>query len=189
MGERVKSSSAEHRRGQVVEAAFERIAVAGLEGLRLRDVAKAVGLDQSTLHYYVATKEDLIRLVVSFTTDQLWPTLESRDGHAGPVGQHLRRVAELMRQRPELFVVLAECNLRAMRDPAVRAIVAEHDAQWRAVLTERIGEEADTAVLDVESCTELVIAAIKGAAFARSPAEPLEQLGRLLAAHSRRLLR
>ena len=52
-----------------VRAAFDKIAENGLEGLRLRDVAAAAGIDHSTVHHYFATKEDLYRAILDLKTD------------------------------------------------------------------------------------------------------------------------
>lgn len=169
------------RRGQLVEAAFDLIAAKGLEGLRLRDVAAVVGLDQSTLHYYFPTKEDLVRQVVEHATRELWPTIGSVGSAGDQLRTHLRLMATMMKQRPAVFVVLAELNLRAMRDSAVRELIDEHDSGWRAALLTRITEMTTIEGLDPSACTELVIATIKGATFNPGAAEALlEELERLL---------
>ena len=46
-------------------AAYKRLAEAGFEGLRTRDVAADAGVNIATLHYYFPSKEALIRGVVA----------------------------------------------------------------------------------------------------------------------------
>jgi AcrR family transcriptional regulator len=170
----------DERRQAIIAAAFAQIADKGLEGLRLRQVATAVGLDHSTLHHYFPTKEDLVTSVVEHATAQLWPTLGADGSPADQIRAHLRLMARALRERQGLFVVLCELNLRALRDPAIRVIIERSDQAWRAALHERLahsvlpGEAADAA-------TDLVIATIKGAVFAPDrAANALGQLERLL---------
>jgi AcrR family transcriptional regulator len=45
------------RKNELIEATFEIIARLGFEGLRIRDVAKEVGLTPATMYYYFPTKK------------------------------------------------------------------------------------------------------------------------------------
>ena len=58
------------QREALVQAAFNLIAERGFEGLRTRDVAARAGVNIATLHYYFATKEDLIRSVVDMLAEK-----------------------------------------------------------------------------------------------------------------------
>lgn len=51
-------------RGEIVRVATSTIARAGLPGLRVRAVARDVGITHATLHYYFPTKADLINAVL-----------------------------------------------------------------------------------------------------------------------------
>jgi AcrR family transcriptional regulator len=156
-----------------VEAAFELIGARGFEGLRLRDVAAAAGIDHSTVHHYFATKEDLVAAVVDHATRQFWSTMPLGGSPADEIGAHLRVLGRMARERPALFVVLRELDLRARRDPAVRAILADRERGWRDALSARLAGDA--------TATALVIAAVKGASFDPEAAGPaLALLGRLL---------
>lgn len=169
------------RRRSLVEAAFRQIAVKGLEGLRLRDVATAVGLDHSTLHHYFPTKEDLIADVVSYATDRLWTTVPTTGNPADQIRRHLQAIGQVMRRCPELFLVLGELSLRATRDPKVRAIIDRNDRDWRRWIRARLSQGTWPRVLDPATGTELIIAAIKGASVdPRHAVTALRQLARLL---------
>ncbi|MCP3803067.1 TetR/AcrR family transcriptional regulator [Allokutzneria sp. A3M-2-11 16] len=164
----------------IVAAAFAQIAKKGLEGLRQRQVATTVGLDHSTLHHYFPTKEDLVASVVEHTTAQLWPTVRAEGSTADQVRRHLRLMARALRERSELFVVLCELNLRALRDPAIRVILDRSDQAWREALRERLARGAWPGG-DPAAGADLVIAAIKGSVFApEAAADALGQLERLL---------
>jgi AcrR family transcriptional regulator len=149
------------RREQVVAAAFGLVAEVGLEGLRLRRVAAEVGIDQSTIHYHVATKAELVEAVAQHAAALLATT--APPPHLPPreaLAAHLDALAALVATRPELFTVTAELDLRARRDPSVRAVLDRQEAGWREVLVglftalEPDGPAAARA--------ELVIAAVKG---------------------------
>jgi AcrR family transcriptional regulator len=143
-----------------VEAAFELVAAAGLEGLRLRDVASAVGIDHSTLHYHIATKQDLIEAIADYTVGQFYSTMPSNADPGSRLHGHLAGLRELMLTRPALFTVTAELDLRARRDPAVQAVMDRHDAGWRAALVEALRAGGHRSRL--EATAGLVIAAVKG---------------------------
>jgi len=50
------------RRSQILECTCSVIARDGAEGLRMAAVAREAGVSSALLHYYFATREDLIRL-------------------------------------------------------------------------------------------------------------------------------
>jgi AcrR family transcriptional regulator len=97
----------------LVLAAYDLISEKGFEELRTRDVAMRVGVNIATLHYYFASKEDLIEGVVDYLLD-LFSSEASRDlqlDFSTPLG-HLqamfRNTVYRMRTMPKLFVVLGE---------------------------------------------------------------------------------
>src|ERR1700694_4821346 len=62
--ERTRTTHADERRRSLLLAAYELIAEKGFEQLRTRDIAARAGVNIATLHYYFASKEDLIPGVV-----------------------------------------------------------------------------------------------------------------------------
>jgi TetR/AcrR family transcriptional repressor of nem operon len=155
------------RREQLVVAAYRRVAEAGFEGLRLRQVAEDVGIDHSTLHHHFATKQDLVGAVAEYTTRQFWTTAPQGPHPAAALREHLLALRRLIEDRPDLFAVTVELDLRARRDPAVAAAMARHEAGWREVLTavlaEGVAQGAWSIPVDAAAGAELVIAAVKGA--------------------------
>lgn len=166
-GQRVRASTIHGgRREELARAAFDRIATDGLEGLRLRQVADVVGIDHSTLHHHVPTKQDLIEAVVEYTTGQFFFTMPGDTEPAAQLRGHLDALRALLTARPELFIVTAELDLRARRDQAVRASLDRYEAGWRRALVELLsrGAEAEAWVPTVRPAdtAELIIAAVKG---------------------------
>lgn len=162
------------RRDQLVEAAFHLVAEVGLEGLRLRQVADAVGIDHSTLHHHVATKQDLVSAVAEYTTRQFWTTMPADADPAAVLHGHLAALRTMVTERPELFTVTAELDLRARRDPSVRALLDRFEAGWRERLRDLLARGTRSGTwspgTDVEATTELVIAVVKGARLAPATA-------------------
>jgi AcrR family transcriptional regulator len=136
-----QSPKSAERRSEIVQAAYRTLAEKGFEGLRMRDIAQRAGIDHSTLHYYFAGKEALIDGIVDYIvqdlavgrspvseTEGLSPRLRLR--------AHFDALIKQLHETPEMFVVLAELNTRAMREPLLRAIFNRNDRKWKAFLTE-----------------------------------------------------
>jgi polyisoprenoid-binding protein YceI len=94
-------------------------------------------INHSTLHRYFPTKEDLIAEVVSYATGQLATTMPPEGTPAEQVMRHLRLMGQAIQDRTELFIVLCELNLRANRDPAIRAIIDRSDQNWQGPIETR----------------------------------------------------
>lgn len=155
----------------LVQAAFTMIAEHGFEGLALRQVAAEVGIDQSTVHHYFPTKQHLVDAVVVYATEEFRLAAVPVAGLPAPhrLRERLAQLARMVDERPELFVVLREMDLRARRDPAVAAILDERERGWRTALSGLLGELAP----DPETATELIIAAVKGVSFNPPAARPV----------------
>jgi TetR/AcrR family transcriptional repressor of nem operon len=154
------------RRRALVDAAFRRIADEGFEGLRTRDIAADVGVNIATLHYYFPTKEALIRGVIGRTMQRFQETMP---GDGSPVDQlrgHLRALAVLLEEDPQLWAVLGELVLRAPRDADLGRIMQQTDAYWhrtlRDLLARCIAQGAIDPTLDPDDTAALMIVAIKG---------------------------
>lgn len=162
------------QREALVRAAFDLIAERGFEGLRTRDVAARAGVNIATLHYYFATKEDLIRgvvdaLVKRFRTQQA-PTLAAQPrSPLIELRQELQDAQYQVRESPEIFSVLFELVLRSLRDPAIRAILRDMEAAWKEHVTTYLREGVEQGVfrqdLDVVAAATGIVALVKGSAL------------------------
>jgi AcrR family transcriptional regulator len=168
----VVGGEVEGRRAQLVAAAFRRVAESGFEGLRLRQVAEDVGIDHSTLHHHFATKQSLVGAVAAYTTRQFWETSPPAPDPAAALRAHLRVLQQMIVERPDLFAVTVELDLRARRDPAVAAALAQHESGWRAKLVEIL----TGLVPDPATSAELVIATVKGVRLLPDVAGPVLDL-------------
>src|SRR3954468_19768172 len=91
------------RRRALAAAAFRRLASAGFERLRTRDVAADVGVNIATLHYYFPTKEALIRSVIGHAMQRFMATMPREGSPAEQVRGHLRAVAHLLATDQQLW--------------------------------------------------------------------------------------
>lgn len=157
----------EDRKTALVLAAHRSIAEHGLEGLRLRAVATEAGIDHSTLHHHFATKQDLVAAVVGMATAPLRGTLPTQGEPATRLHEHLALLADLIESDPARFVVLAEMDLRALRDPDVNTVIQTVEGGWRDVL-------AGLGLTSKE--VELLIATVKGVSLHPAVARPVLDL-------------
>ena len=147
-------------------AAYRRLAGAGFEGLRTRDVAAEAGVNIATLHYYFPTKEALIRGVVGHAMGRFRTTFAPGSKPGEQLAAQLQGVRRLAVQEPELFVVMGELALRSGRDPAIAAIVRETMEAWHSTLHTLVvhaqREGFVDSKLDPDSVASLVIATMNG---------------------------
>ena len=165
------------RRQALVDAAFRGIAERGFEGLRLRPIAAEAGIDHSTLHHYFATKDALIAAVLEHVTDQFEATMRMDLDPAARLRHHLTGIAAAVRHSHATFVVLAELELRSLRDERLRQTIDRDEQGWRDALAALFREGDWAHDLDAEASAELVIATLKGLRHRPDTAEAVvEQL-------------
>ena len=134
MAATTRTSERLDRKTALVQAAYWAIAAEGFEGLRTRDVADEAGVNVATLHYYFPTKEQLIRGVVDYAMDRFRSTLEPDAASSDHLRSHLRAVRRLIKNEPQLGVVMGELALRSARDPAIARIMDEANGAWHRTL-------------------------------------------------------
>jgi AcrR family transcriptional regulator len=153
-------------RRALVLAAYSRIATAGFEGLRMRDVAANVGVNIGTLHYYFPSKEELIRAAAQHMTQKFAVTLPREGSPAEQLRSHLEGLRHLLKTDPELWAVGSEVTLRAARDDVIADIVRQGDDQWygflRGLVARGVEDGSLEGGLQPESVAAVLIAAIKG---------------------------
>jgi AcrR family transcriptional regulator len=147
-------------------AAYHRVAEAGFEGLRTRDVAADVGVNVATLHYYFRTKEALIRAVVGHAMERFRTTFVPGRSPGAQLEAHFQGVRRLVRDEPELFAVMGELAQRSARDPAIAAIFKETHGTWhatlRGLLNHALAEGFIDPGLDPDATAALVTATFSG---------------------------
>jgi AcrR family transcriptional regulator len=157
---------AEPRREALVLAAYKRLAEAGFEGLRTRDVAAEVGVNIATLHYYFPTKEALIRGVVGHAMGRFRTAFAPGSRPGEQLAAQFQGIRRLAKNEPELFAVMGELALRSDRDPAIAAIFKDTIEAWHSTLRTLVGHAQNEGVvdkrLDPDTLASLVIATLNG---------------------------
>ncbi len=152
------------RREALVTAAFHQLAERGFEGLRTREVAAEAGVNIATLHYYFPTKEKLIEGVVERAMQMFRSTLEPHGSPADQLRNHLRAARRLVREEPQLGVVMGELALRSARDPAIARIMSETNEGWhktvRGVLRRAVKGGSLRAEMDSDEVAAMIVATL-----------------------------
>ena len=160
------TARSDRKRKELVDAAYQRLASAGFEGLRTRDVAGSVGVNVATLHYYFPTKEALIRAVVGHAMSRFASTLSAEGTPAQQLRAHFAGLRRLVRTEPQLMAVMGELALRSTRDPALAAILRQGDDAWHAWLLRLLGPAAKDGALPAgrnpSDVAALVMATLRG---------------------------
>jgi len=157
---------AEPRHDELVLAAYRRIAQAGFEGLRTRDVAAEVGVNIATLHYYFPTKEALIRGVVAHAMGRFRTAFAPGSRPGEQLAAQFKGIRRLAADEPELFTVMGELALRSSRDPAIAAIFQDTIRAWHDILVVLVRHAQSEGFVDKglnpDSTASLVIATLSG---------------------------
>ena len=178
-----RAAPQEDRRGELVAAAYRRIAERGFEGLRTRDVAADVGVNVATLHYYFPTKEKLIEAVVAHAMGRFRTTLESNGTSKNLMLAYLRGVRRLLTEEPELGSVMGELALRSSRDPALARMLWEMNETWhrtvRSLLRRAAKQGQISRRLDSDRVAALIVAVLASLSLPRAGVRNVQALSQL----------
>ena len=130
------------REDQIRKAAYDILGTGGLEELHARTVAKAIGINHATVHYYFPHRTDLIVAVAEYALHQLIrDRLQFQQG------------AKTARQKLEAEIALAEAYCRptsrfvkvlgglyaaGVTVPSVQKKVGAIWAEWRSLVAEQV---------------------------------------------------
>ena len=172
-------------REAVLLAAIDCVVRIGDHGLLATHVAAEAGTEIERVRGYFPTASALAEAVVDRITDEILGTLNEALSPDDRLRLHLRSLARMGRERPALFLVLAELELRGCRDGLVRAALARSTRAWRdrldALVREGVTRGVFSASLDVEAVVDLITAAAAGTGPRSDPSSRrLAQLERLL---------
>lgn len=96
---------------KIVAAASELFAEHGPARVSLRDIARAAGVNYGLIHQYVGSKDDLLRLVFRYSSQQWSHSFADAEGVEGAVDY-------LMRPKSNVYVRMLAHTLLEGRDPA-----------------------------------------------------------------------
>ncbi len=175
------------RRAEIAAAVRALIVERGFEGLRMRDIAERVGINISTLHYHIPSKEALIALVAQSLRDDFIAQHMARP-RAGLSPLAMMRLEfsdfrDTVLHNSELFVVLGELQERGRRDPVVAEVMRPMRGywhqQWREILQAGRADGSFRADLDPAAAASIIIGGM--VSTMKSPDHSAEALDRVFA--------
>lgn len=158
------------RRPAVVQAAITLMADRGAANVTTRDIAKAAGVPQATLHYLFGSRDELLRAVIEQVTAEVC----ERIAGATATGESLQAVlasvvAELVRgvkDEPDLHLLLLELTILALRHPDLRELATWQYSQYEAAsmtVLAKICQQSHTEFIGDPAVTiRLVLALLDG---------------------------
>ena len=147
------------RRTEILEIAFQQLAAHGFEGLRVRDIAQAVGINQATLLYHFRDKEELIVSLVDDLIGRFRSVNEGRyvvqSGSFDGFEAHLQTLSGLFVSLPEIYVAMNEIAARAIRHEKIAAKLAAVEKDWADYIGTLLHAAAPEADVEAVAATAL----------------------------------
>lgn len=133
----------------------------------MRDVAGRAGVNIATVHYYFATKEDLISAAYRRIQERFGAVVPAEGSPVERLSGHLTGTLELLITDVELRQVLAEVALRAARDDELARQLGFAEDEWLKVIRTIIRQGARRSCwavkVDPAAFAVTVVAMLKGA--------------------------
>lgn len=136
MTARRKQMPVAQRRAELAEAALRVMRRDGAWTVTTRAVATEAGVSHGSVHYAFSSKEAMLQAVIVADTEHA-VNYFARAGQSGEtpgqvLGAAFRAYAASIKDDPETELVLQELTLMAARDPALRDLIQQSGAEYRA---------------------------------------------------------
>ncbi len=157
------------RKASIIACTVDHIVRFGFEGLRLRDVATEVGINQSTLVHHFPNKEALVAAVVEDFIKRFSADKGSSAGATAHerINSYAAHVKANMHKTPDIFVVMNELMVRANRDPAIASLIAPSQQAWRSHILSLLGN-GDLSPADKAAAAERCMSELLGTSLGLS---------------------
>jgi AcrR family transcriptional regulator len=160
-------------RERILDAAINRIAADGIDGVRIAKIAMDARVSTALVHYHFATREALLAEALVHSFDRAGEArTETGEGLKDMIDQCL----PLPGEQEKDWVLWVELWLRAVRHPELRPTAAQLYARMHEWFKEAIEEELPDA--DADATADRILALIDGygvRALLGDPAMPLER--------------
>lgn len=148
------------RMAEILEAACRVIARGGTHGLRMSAVASEAGVSSALLHYYFATREELLARAFEYAENRAHARAQAELALCSTGAERLARFLLLyLDEEPafrESWVLWNEMWTSALFDDNVRPRVSEAYTRWLAWVEELICEgQADGSIPDTSPPAEV----------------------------------
>lgn len=146
-----RPSPVEDRRRDILEATCEVVADRGFRDLRVSDVAEIARCSSGTVHYYFASKDELLREAFRFEYENSRERrVEVLAGVSDPLDR-LQRLAEVYLPSAASSVrswrVWLELWVSAVRDPSMSQVNETYYNEWRGAVVDAARTGLDEGVL------------------------------------------
>jgi AcrR family transcriptional regulator len=132
----------EQRRHEILQAACHAIGERGFAAVRISDIASRAHTSTGTVHYYFATKEDVLHQALRFAFEQSLDRQLSELAGLPSARDRLVRLIELnLPEEPsvrEEWVVWMEFWIEALHRPELRPVNEELYGHWRKIVSDII---------------------------------------------------
>lgn len=133
----------EERKSQIVEAALVVFTRHGINGARMEDIAREVGLSKGTLYWYFDSKESLVFSMLEYLFGEYFQSVITDIPKVeGTVAERLTFLAEELvrysQEMADLWPVSYEIYAWALREDSVREQVKQYFDASRDILSELI---------------------------------------------------
>ena len=129
------------RRAEILEAAAQCFVARGFHAASMQDIAQQAGVSMGLLYRYFTNKEAIITTFADLERDQMVAAIDAWAASADPVGDlpQLFRASVREAARPDDGRMAAEVYSEALRNPALRRILVDHEARIVRALAGAIG--------------------------------------------------
>lgn len=130
------------RPSEILACACRVIVRDGVDGLRMASVAAEAGVSNALVHYYFATREELVRQAFEFhERRETLRGLERGDAITDPSERIRDALAHELADEPMVvdgWVLWSEMHRLAVFDESTRSVVADRSRRWVAGIAEMI---------------------------------------------------
>jgi AcrR family transcriptional regulator len=160
-------------RERILDAAINRIAADGIDGVRIAKIAMDARVSTALVHYHFATREALLAEALVHSFDRAGDTRTTGEGR---LREMIEQCLPLPGEQEKDWVLWVELWLRAVRHPELRPTAAKLYQRMHEWFKEAIEEELPDA--DAGATADRLLALIDGygiRALLGDPAMPLER--------------
>jgi AcrR family transcriptional regulator len=160
-------------RERILDAAINRIAADGIDGVRIAKIAMDARVSTALVHYHFATREALLAEALVHSFDRAGDTRTTGEGR---LREMIEQCLPLPGEQERDWVLWVELWLRAVRHPELRPTAAQLYRRMHEWFKDAIEEELPDA--DAAATADRVLALIDGygvRALLGDPALPLER--------------
>jgi AcrR family transcriptional regulator len=167
---RISEATMHEREAAILEAACRVIARDGAPGLRMGEVAREAGVSSALLHYYFATRRELLARAFDFADSRVDAYVLSLVGEHGSGRERLETLLAAYLSPAavvtEDWVVWSELWRSARFDETLRQQLHDADREWVAqvcaLLHEGIADGSIDAAIDVDDTAICLISVVDG---------------------------